>query len=94
MKPMLASDWDEEKQRFPVIAQPKIDGLRGLNMYGRLTGRSLKQFKNKHVTSLFSHSALIGLDGEFAAHDQRHPDLCRMTTSALGTIEGEPYVLW
>jgi DNA ligase-1 len=94
MKPMLACDWDEEQQRFPVIAQPKIDGVRGLNMFGKLTGRSLKQFKNKHITQLFSHSALIGLDGEFAAQAETHPDLCRMTTSALGTIEGQPYVLW
>lgn len=23
MKPMLASDWDEKKQKFPVIAMPK-----------------------------------------------------------------------
>lgn len=94
MKPMLADDWDEDKQKFPVIAQPKIDGVRGLNMVGKLTGRSLKQFKNKHVTKLFSHSALIGFDGEFAAESATHPDLCRLTTSALGTIEGEPYVLW
>lgn len=94
MKPMLADDWDEGKQRFPVIAQPKIDGVRGLNLFGQLTGRSLKQFKNRHVTKLFSHSALIGLDGEFAAQHECHPDLCRLTTSALGTIQGEPFVLW
>lgn len=94
MKPMLADDWDEERQKFPVIAQPKIDGVRGMNMVGRLTGRSLKTFKNKHVTKLFSHSALIGFDGEFAAEAATHPDLCRLTTSALGTIEGEPFVLW
>lgn len=94
MKPMLADDWDDKRQRFPVIAQPKIDGVRGLNLFGKLTGRSLKPFKNRHVTTLFSHSALTGLDGEFAAQHECHPDLCRLTTSALGTIEGEPYVLW
>jgi len=94
MKPMLATDWDEMKQRFPVLAQPKIDGVRGLNMTGRLTGRSLKPFKNKYVTAQFSHSALLGLDGEFAAQAATHSDLCRLTTSALGTIAGEPYVLW
>lgn len=94
MKPMLADDWDEERQRYPVLAQPKIDGVRGLNLFGQLTGRSLKPFKNKHVTRMFSHSALLGLDGEFAAQDERHPDLCRLTTSALGTIDGEPFVLW
>ncbi len=91
---MLAETWIESKQRFPVLAQPKIDGVRGLNIYGKLTGRSLKQFKNKHVTALFSHSALLGLDGEFIAERETHPDLCRLTTSALGTIEGEPFVVW
>jgi DNA ligase 1 len=94
MKPMLASDWDESKLRFPLIAQPKIDGVRALNMLGTLTGRSLKQFKNRHVTSLFSHSALIGLDGELAAERDTHPDLCRLTTSATGTIQGQPFLLW
>jgi DNA ligase 1 len=94
MKPMLAEDWDEARQEFPVIAQPKIDGVRALNLLGQLTGRSLKAFKNRHVSSMFSHSALIGLDGEMAAQDERHPDLCRLTTSALGTIQGQPYVLW
>jgi DNA ligase 1 len=94
MKPMLASDWDEGKQTYPVIAQPKIDGVRGLNMLGKLTGRSLKPFKNRHVTDLFGHSALLGLDGEFAAEHECNPDLCRLTTSALGTITGQPYVIW
>ena len=94
MKPMLATDWDEAKQRFPVIIQPKIDGVRALNLTGKLTGRSLKQFGNQYVTSMFSHSALIGFDGELAAEDERHPDLCRLTTSALGRIEGEPWLMW
>lgn len=94
MKPMLASDWDESKLRFPLLAQPKIDGVRALNMVGKLTGRSLKPFKNKYITSLFSHSALLGLDGELAANHECHPDLCRLTSSATGTIEGQPYLLW
>jgi DNA ligase-1 len=94
MKPMLADDWDPAAQRFPILAMPKIDGVRGLNLFGKLTGRSLKPFKNRHITRLFSHSALIGFDGEFAANKDTHPDLCRLTTSALGTIEGLPYVLW
>lgn len=94
MKPMLAEDYDESKIRFPVIAMPKIDGVRGLNFTGKLTGRSLKTHANKHVTSLFSHDAFIGFDGEFAAEHDCHPDLCRLTTSAMSRIEGEPFVLW
>jgi len=94
MKPMLASDWTEGRVRFPVIAQPKVDGVRALNMVGRLTGRSLKPFGNRYLTTLFSHSALIGLDGEMAAQHECHPDLCRITSSKLASHNGEPFVLW
>jgi len=94
MKPHLLDDWQPDKLVFPLIAQPKIDGVRALNLTGKLTARSLKPFKNRYLTSRFSHSALIGFDGEMAAESETHPDLCRMTTSATGTILGEPYVLW
>lgn len=94
MKPMLASDYAEDKIRFPVIAQPKIDGVRALNMTGTLTGRSLKKHANRHVTGYFSHSSLAGFDGEMAAEQECHPDLCRLTTSALSTIDGAPWIMW
>lgn len=94
VKPMLASDYEEAKIRFPVIAQPKIDGVRALNMEGMLTGRSLKQHANRYVTSFFSHADMIGFDGEMAAEHECHPDLCRLTTSALSRIDGQPFVLW
>lgn len=94
MKPMLASDYAEDKIRFPVIAQPKIDGVRALNMTGTLTGRSLKKHANRHVTGYFSHSSLAGFDGEMAAGQECHPDLCRLTTSALSTIDSAPWIMW
>lgn len=94
MKPMLATDWDEKKLKFPLIAQPKIDGVRGLNLFGRMTGRSLKPFANKYTTLFYSNSIFLGLDGEIAAESETHPDLCRLTTSATSTIDGEPYTLW
>jgi DNA ligase-1 len=84
----------EAKLKFPRIAQPKIDGVRALHTTGKFTGRSLKPFKNRHITDFFGHSALHGLDGELAAGPETHPDLCRMTSSATGTIKGEPYLLW
>jgi DNA ligase-1 len=94
MKPMLASDFVEAKLSFPLIAQPKIDGVRALHTIGKFTGRSLKPFKNQHITNFFGHSALAGLDGELAGERENHPDLCRITSSATGTIKGEPYLLW
>lgn len=94
MKPLLADDWVESKLVFPIIGQPKIDGVRALNMTGRLTARSLKPFGNRYLTTRFSHSALIGCDGEMAAESHVHPDLCRLTTSATSKRDGEPWVLW
>lgn len=94
MKPLLATDFDEDKLVFPFFLQPKIDGVRGLNMEGKLTGRSLKTHKNRFTTAFYSQTELIGLDGELAANSEVHPDLCRLTSSALGTIEGQPYTLW
>lgn len=93
-KPMLASDAVESKIVFPCIAQPKIDGVRSLNMTGTLTGRSLKRHANRFTTDFFSDILLQGMDGEMAAEHETHSDLCRLTTSALNTIEGHPWILW
>lgn len=93
-KPTLACDADLTKIRFPVIVQPKIDGVRGCNFHGKLTGRSLKPHANVFVTNQFSKNQYLGFDGEFACERDTHPDLCRMTTSVMSTITGEPYVLW
>lgn len=93
-KPMLACDAVEEKISFPCIAQPKIDGVRGLNLHGELTGRSLKYHANTHTTLFYSQHAFRGFDGELAAEHECHPDLCRITTSAVSTIAGTPYTLW
>lgn len=93
-KPMLACDAVESKIAFPCIAQPKIDGVRGLNMHGALTGRSLKQHANTYTTTFYSQDEFMGFDGELAAEHECHPDLCRITTSAVSTILGTPYTLW
>lgn len=53
MKPLLADDWVESKLVFPLIGQPKVDGVRALNMVGKLTARSLKPFKNKYLTARY-----------------------------------------
>jgi DNA ligase-1 len=93
-KPMLAEDLVEDKLVFPCGVQPKIDGVRGCNLDGWLTGRSLKAHKNRYTTNYYSGEHYFGLDGELAAEQECHPDLCRITTSAVGTIMGEPYTVW
>lgn len=94
MKPLLAQNYVESKLVFPLGAQMKIDGVRGLTTEGYLTGRSLKKHKNKFTTAFYSSPEYAFLDGELAAEDERHPDLCRITSSALSTIQGEPFTFW
>lgn len=94
MKPMLAANFDITKVKYPIGAQPKIDGVRGLSTGGKFTGRSLKRFPNKHVNNVFGIPEYSDLDGELAAAEETHADLCRLTTSALSRIEGTPSLDW
>lgn len=64
MKPQLANNWLEDKQRLPAWQQPKYDGVRGLFLTEQFTGRSLKPFKNKALTAFWSKPEFKGLDGE------------------------------
>ena len=91
IKVTLAKDVDESKLKFPLIIQPKIDGTRSIVQNGKLYARSLKQHENKFVTQQYSNEVFSGLDGEMILGDNpAAPDLCRNTSSALRTIEGEP----
>lgn len=95
MKPMLASDANLEKIKFPCMIQPKIDGVRAMYLEDKLTGRSLKQHKNRFINHFFSDPMFKGLDGEMIVGNYpMHPDLCRNTSSALGSYEGTPFTTW
>lgn len=93
-KPHRAVDVDLEKQKFPVCILPKIDGVRGLNEGGNFTSRTLKPFGNRHTNSLFRGDEFAGFDGELAAGNDTDADLCRKTTSATSSHEGEPNLTW
>jgi len=91
---MRAVDMDEEKLKFPVIIQPKVDGVRGgIHPNGKLTTRQLKPFDNLHTARVFSKQDYAGVDGElYLGTDPAVPDLCRLTTSATSTILGKPHI--
>lgn len=93
-KPNLACDVDLDKLKFPCMVLPKVDGVRGVNRDAHLYARSMKQHPNLYTTKFYSRAILSGFEGEFAAELDTHPDLCRLTTSALSTIKGEPYLIW
>lgn len=90
MKPQLANDAVISAVSYPTTLQPKIDGVRALNISGTLTGRSLDPFKGFGITEYWSKPEFQYLDGEMTlgpnpASSER---LCNLTTGALGAFKG------
>lgn len=91
-KPMKACDANLDLLKFPIMVFPKIDGVRGLIVNGKLVGRSLKPHKNEWLRQLLSQPKYSGLDGELSlglVRDITSQSLCRDTTSAVNTIKGD-----
>lgn len=89
LKPQLAEDAILDAVRFPCIVQPKIDGVRALNLTGTLTGRSLKPFEGFGVTQMWSLPQFRYLDGEMTLGDKPNctERLCSLTTGAMGRFK-------
>ena len=92
MKPMLACNVDLTKLKFPVLASPKLDGVRAIIRDGVVLSRSLKPIPNRHVQMMFGRPELEGFDGELILGDPTHPESYRRTVSAIMSIEGDPDV--
>jgi DNA ligase-1 len=90
MKPLLAEDAILDQVIFPCYVQPKIDGVRALNLNGTLTGRSLDPFKGFGITEYFSKPEFLGFDGEMILGDLSNSTerLCSLTTGAMGRFKG------
>lgn len=90
LKPQLAEDAVLEELRTPCWVQPKIDGVRALNRTGRLTGRSLDEFKGFGISDYFSERHFLHLDGEMILGDKPNCTnrLCSATTGAMGRFKG------
>lgn len=92
-KPNLACDYDEAKLRFPLIAMPKLDGVRALNVNGKIYARTLKRFDNPFLAERFDKEVFTGFDGELALGDWTSQSLCRDTTGFVNrktAKEGKP----
>lgn len=87
-RPQLACDVDDNKLTFPLKWQLKVDGVRLLVKNSIATGRSMKKYKNKKLTNYFSDPKFEGFDMEIITTYHNDPDLCRLTTSQVNTIEG------
>lgn len=89
-KPMLASPADLNNLKFPLLASPKLDGIRAVVINGVLMSRSLKPIPNKHVQKLFG--AYEYFDGELIVGPATAKNCFNVTTSGVMSVEGEPDV--
>ena len=90
MKPLLAGKFDESKQKFPLLASAKLDGVRCIIIDGVAMSRSLKPIPNAHVQSVIGKSRLNGLDGELMVGPIGSKTVYRDTVSGVMRAEGDP----
>jgi DNA ligase-1 len=63
-KPLLASPVEDEQIRFPVLATPKLDGIRCLKINGEVVSRKFKPIQNEHIRKTLKKLIPEGADGE------------------------------
>lgn len=86
-KPMLASAFEGElsELHYPLLASPKLDGIRAVIVNGKALTRSLKPVPNRFVREYLEALPLDGLDGELMVEGNFQD-----VTSAIMRHEGEP----
>lgn len=90
-KPMLAATLERaEDLRFPVLASPKLDGIRATVQGGVVLSRSLKPIPNQHVQLLLGSRRFENLDGELIVGDPTDNGCYRRTTSGIMSEDGKP----
>lgn len=84
--PMLAAELtDERLLRYPLLATPKIDGIRFLVVGGRAVTRSLSPIPNDRIREWIEANLPEGVDGEITA-----PGGFGATSSAVTRKDGTP----
>ncbi len=94
-QPMLAAKSDDtylQNIKYPVLCSPKIDGIRGIVVGGKLLSRSMKPIRNTHTQSLFGRMEFEGLDGELCVGNPWDTNLMQQTSSGVMSISGCPRV--
>lgn len=89
-KPMLAGKYVADKLRFPIIVQPKLDGIRASVVDGKLVTRTLKAVPNTYIRSLLERPEFEGLDGELIVGSPTADDCYRQTASGVMSEDKTP----
>lgn len=91
IKPMLAATLENNVPiPFPVLASPKLDGVRVLIENGTAISRNGKEIPNKFIQSIIGDFKYEGYDGEIVVGDPAGKDVFRNTTSGVMSVGGTP----
>lgn len=96
-RPMLACQYDKAKVRWPMLASPKLDGIRCIATDGVAMARSMKPLRNRYIQAWFKANAeaINGFDGELIVGPPNAVDVFNVTTSAVNSEDGEPdFTFW
>lgn len=91
-KVMLATDADYDKLRFPLIATPKLDGIRAYVRGGVVLSRSNKPIPNAYVQRVFGQLRFEHYDGELIVGSPTSKTVYNETVSGVMSKDGEPDV--
>lgn len=85
---------DFESLKYPLLASPKIDGIRATNKNGVLLSRTMTPIPNGFTQHLFGMQMWHGFDGELVVGDPNHPNCMQNTMSGVMSREGVSDVKW
>ncbi len=96
-QPMLASQCkDMKKLRFPLLATPKLDGIRCLKIRGDAVSRNFKPIRNPYIREGLRAYCPDGLDGELmvkgAAFNETSGTVMRMNGEGTDQCDFEYWV--
>ena len=89
-KPNLAAKAELAKLRYPLLASPKLDGVRAAVVNGRLLSRTLKEIPNKHIQFMLASHGINGFDGELIVGDPWSKTAYIDTVSVVMSHDKEP----
>jgi DNA ligase 1 len=92
-RPMLADNesvLDFSLVKYPVLASPKLDGIRALMVDGRLLSRSFKPIPNDYIRKTLEKVLPNGIDGELLIGDVAPGKTFAEYTDGIMRKDGEP----
>jgi DNA ligase-1 len=92
-RPLLSAKADRAdlgRLTYPLLASPKLDGIRAVVLDGQLVSRTLKPIPNDFIRNALSRPCLDGLDGELIVGSPTDADIYLKTNSAVMSKSGDP----